>query len=115
MKLAVSVSQLATSRAISEPVVQLLLAVSYALRSVHDVNVILISALYQFQTLSWMHRVRVRAHVRVCVRARACDLSSKRRSLGTNLKTSVGRARPELKPTPNRTQYGLATNYQGYS
>ena len=39
--------------------------------------------------------VRALACVRACVRTCACDLSSKRGAPGTNLKTSIGRARPE--------------------
>ena len=35
------------------------------------------------------------ACVCACVRTCVCDLSSKRGASGTNLKTSIGRARPE--------------------
>ena len=38
---------------------------------------------------------RALACVRACVHTCACDLSSKRGTFGTNLKTSIGRARPE--------------------
>ena len=39
--------------------------------------------------------VRTLACVSACVRTCACDLSSKRGASVTNLKTSIGRARPE--------------------
>ena len=53
--------------------------------------------------------MRALACVRACVRTCACDLSSKRGASDTNLKTSIGRARPEEKPKSTRTRYGHAT------
>ena len=45
--------------------------------------------------------VRALACMRACVRTCACDLSFRRGASGTNLKTSIGRARPERKnPCP---------------
>ena len=54
-----------------------------------------------------------RACVGACVSA--SDLSSKRGASGTSLKTLVGRARPEMKPTPTRTRYGQPIKLAGYS
>ena len=41
--------------------------------------------------------MRALACVRSCVRTCSCDLSFRRGASGTNLKTSIGRARPEKK------------------